>query len=70
MFRFIIHVRNAGRTGASQWVTETKEHFVVSSRRAKHETIEGSDVSSGSVVMVDAKEECSPRNESAKVQGD
>jgi len=69
-FRFIVHIRNEGRTGASQWATETKEHFVTSSRKVKHETIEGSDVSSGSVVMVDTKEERSPRDETAKVQGE
>ncbi|KIM92357.1 hypothetical protein PILCRDRAFT_406 [Piloderma croceum F 1598] len=69
-FRFIVHVRNGGRTGASQWATETKEHFVTSSRKVKPEIIEGSDVSSGSVVIVDAKEQHSTRNESAKVQGD
>ena len=68
-FRFIVHTRNEGRAGASHWATETKEHFVTPSRKIKHETIEGSEVSTGSVVMVDAKEG-SPRNESAKVEGD
>jgi len=73
-FRFVTHLRSDGRAGASQWVTETRSHFINSSKKAKAgETTEGSEIStgSGSVVMVDAKEEEeSPQSEAVKVEGD
>jgi len=62
-FRFVTHVRNDGRAGASQWATETKSHFINRSKKVKVcETIEGSETStgSGSVIVVDTKEESSP----------
>jgi len=70
-FKFIIHVRNDGRAGATEWATETKRQFVAPSQSIKaDETIDGSEVSAGSVVIVDSKQEDSPRSEAVKVQGD
>jgi hypothetical protein len=70
-FRFMVHVRSDGRAGATQWATETKKQFVTPSQNVTAgEMIDGSEASVGSVVIVDAKEEDSPRSEAVKVEGD
>ena len=67
-FRFMVQVRSDGRAGASQWATETKRQFITPSQKFKpEETIDGSEVSAGSVVIV---EEGSPRSDTVKVEGD
>jgi hypothetical protein len=69
-FRFMGQVRSEGRAGASQWVTETKRQFITPSQKFKSdETIDGSEVSAGSVVIIDAKGG-SPRSDTVKVEGD
>jgi hypothetical protein len=68
-FMFLVHVRNEGRAGASQWAAETKKQFA---RKTKlHETTDGYEVSmgSGSVVIIEAKEEGSPRINAVQAEG-
>lgn len=71
-FGLVTRVCGGGRTGASQWATETMGHFFNPSKQEVDETIEDSDFSagSGSVVIVDTKVETSPPSKTAKVDGD
>lgn len=62
-------MRSDGRAGASEWATETMEHFVRFNSAEARGRVNGSEISagSGSVVLVDAKDE-PPKGEFVNVQ--
>jgi len=63
-------VRGRGRAGASQWATETKKRFVTPSKKSKvHDANEGSEMSAGSVIIVDAKEDGSLQSQALQTEG-
>jgi adenosylcobinamide amidohydrolase len=64
--RFAILVRTAGRVGVSEWATETKGHFLHAKAKIlpKFDYHEGSDTSTGSVVVVQGNDDGVQRVES------